>query len=684
MKMWQRLGLSTVLAGGALWGTASGVAANAPAQLALVWHQHQPRYPMRPGTRVFEQPWVRLHAAKDYVDMLTLVQAYPALRVTFNLTPILLEQLDDYARGATDRHAELALQDPATWSDATRREAGDRFFQVSQPMLAQWPALAKLKAKGWQALSTQDWRDAVVLFHLAWTDREFLRDEPYRSLAAKATGYTREDAQAILALHQKLMQDVVRLHRQAQDAGQIEVTTTPYAHPILPLLVDSHAARTAQGEDPLPATAFRFAQDAKMHVERARADYTQRFGRAPQGMWPAEGSVSEAVLPLFQAAGVKWIATDEEVLARSLGQDLNGPQRPALYQPYRVGDGPALFFRDRRLSDSIGFRYNQMPAEAAAADFMAQVQAIVAAHRGAPPLISVILDGENAWEWYPDDGKAFLNALYRGLTSTPGLKTVTPGAYLAAHASQPLPRLWPGSWINASFATWIGEPDENQAWEALQAARAAVARFAARHGEADKRTQVALETMYHAEGSDWFWWYGQDQNSGRDHEFDAAYRQLLTTAYRQIGETPPVALAQPFTGKKPAPAPRKPLKPKLDGVFSPGEWDGAKHVPATGQTMQADRPLEGVWYGHDATHGYVAVRFSGLRTGATLHIGTLPPVNLGGPAGTTTLPSGIRVAAGARVVEVAVPRALVPPKSPLQVRCRAQRLPETPVLVGNP
>jgi alpha-amylase/alpha-mannosidase (GH57 family) len=225
MKMWQRLGLSSVLAGGALWGTSAAVAADAPAQLALVWHQHQPRYPMRPGTRVFEQPWVRLHAAKDYVDMLTLVQAYPALRVTFNLTPILLEQLDDYARGATDRHAELALQNPATWSDATRREAGDRFFQVSQPMLAQWPALAKLKAKGWQSLSTQDWRDAAVLFHLAWTDREFLRDEPYRSLAAKGKGYNRADAQTLLALHQKLMQDVVRLHRQAQDAGQIEVTT---------------------------------------------------------------------------------------------------------------------------------------------------------------------------------------------------------------------------------------------------------------------------------------------------------------------------------------------------------------------------------------------------------------------------------------------------------------------------
>lgn len=681
--MLRRLCLGTLLVCGALVAPEPAPAAPPKASLALIWHQHQPRYPLRPGTRVFEQPWVRLHAAKDYVDMLTLAQQYPRLRVTFNLTPILLEQLDDYGQGATDRHAELATQEPATWPEATRREAGDRFFQVSKPMLAQWPALARLKAKGWRAMSAQDWRDAAVLFHLAWTDRDFLRAEPYRSLAAKGTGYTTQDARTLLALHQKLMQDVVRLHRAAQDAGQIEVTTTPYAHPILPLLVDTNVAREALPDDPLPATPFRFAQDAKLHVERAHADYLKRFGRAPKGMWPAEGSVSEAVLPLFQAAGVQWIATDEEVLGRSLGQDFNGPQRPALYQPYRHGNGPAIFFRDRRLSDSIGFRYSQMPAEAAAADFMGQVNAIVSAHRGAPPLISVILDGENAWEWYPDDGKAFLKALYRGLTTTPGLQTVTPSAYLATHTPQALPRLWPGSWINASFATWIGEKDENQAWEALQAARAAVERFAQRHGHQDPRTRAALETMYHAEGSDWFWWYGQDQNSGRDHEFDTAYRQLLTTVYRHIGETPPAALASPLTGNQALPGPRKPLKPRLDGVLSPGEWESAKHVPATGQAMQADRPLEALWYGHDVTYGYVAVRFSGLRTGASLRIGSLPPIDLGGPAGVSTLPSGIRVGAGARVVEVAIPKGLVPRRSPLQVWCRAQRLPETPVLVAR-
>ncbi|MEB3221939.1 MAG: glycoside hydrolase family 57 protein [Candidatus Sericytochromatia bacterium] len=678
--MLRHLALGALLASGMPGGAAPAPSDEPQAHLALVWHQHQPRYPMRPGTRTFEQPWVRLHAAKDYADMLLLVREFPTLRATFNLTPVLLAQLDDYAQGATDRHAELASQDPASWSEATRREAGDRFFQVSGPMLAQWPQLARLKAKGWQAMSAQDWRDAAVLFHLAWTDRDFLRDEPYRALAAKGQGYTTDDARALLALHRRLMNDVVRLHREAQDAGQVEVTTTPYAHPILPLLVDGRLAAEAQPGDPLPGRPFRFPQDAAHHVDRARLDYVKRFGRQPRGMWPGEGSVAQGVLPLFQAAGVQWIATDEEVLARSLGRDLVGEARGALYHPYREGKGPAVFFRDRRLSDDIGFRYNRMPAEEAAADFLGQVKAIAQAQAGGPPVISVILDGENAWEWYPDDGKGFLRALYRGLTTTPGLQTVTPGAYLATHQPRALPRLWPGSWINASFATWIGEEDENQAWEALREAREAVARFSRRHGETDRRARAALETLYVAEGSDWFWWYGKDQSSGRDHEFDAAYRGLLRTAYRQLGEAPPAALDRPFphaAGRHPQAG--RAFTPVLDGRRAPGEWDGAVQVQATGQTMQADRPLEALWYGHDARHRYVAVQFSGRRTGATLHLAPLAPVDLGGPAGVRTLPSGVRVAAGPRVVEVALPSRLLPASATLEVRCRDQRLPEVPV-----
>lgn len=662
-------------------GTAAPAPAAPPpeAQLALIWHQHQPRYPFRPGTRVFEQPWVRLHAAKDYADMVLLVREFPGLRVTFNLTPILLEQLDEYARGATDRHAELAAQDPATWSSAVRREAADRFFQVSDPMLAQWPQLSHLKAKGWTTFTAQDWRDAATLFHLAWTDRMFLKNEPYRSIAAKGGRYTRQDTQKILELHRQLMRDVVRLHKLAQDQGHIEVTTTPYAHPILPLLADGQLARKAQAHDPLPTRPFRFPQDASYHVERARDDYLRRFGRAPKGMWPAEGSVAQAVLPLFQKAGITWIATDEEVLGRSLEKDLSGAARTALYQPYRVGAGPALFFRDRQLSDAIGFRYNRMPAEAAAADFLDQVKAIMAAQKETPPLISVILDGENAWEWYPDDGDAFLRALYRGLTHTPGLTTTTPSAYLTSHTPHPLPRLWAGSWINASFATWIGEPDENKAWNALLEAREAIERFAQRHGSDDARTQAALATIYHAEGSDWFWWYGKDQNSGRDHEFDAAYRQLLRTAYQQIGQTPPTGLATSLSETEATPPPARPFTPHLDGVLEPGEWKGALRVQATGQTMQADRPIEAFWVGHDTTYRYVAIQFSGKRTGATLRLAPLASVKLDGPEGMSTLPSGVRVAAGAQVVEVAIPKALLPANASLQVRCREQQLPQAPL-----
>ncbi|MEB3196446.1 MAG: glycoside hydrolase family 57 protein [Candidatus Sericytochromatia bacterium] len=679
-----RMGAGAALLALLLAAPAQSAPPPAPAQLALIWHQHQPRYPMRPGTQVFEQPWVRLHAAKDYADMLLLVREFPRLRVTFNLTPVLLEQLDAYAAGATDRHAELAARDPASWPDALRREARDRFFQVSDPMLARWPRLAALKTKDWQAMSPQDWRDAAALFHLAWTDEEFLKAPPYQAIAAKGAGYTGDDISALLALHRRLMADVVRLHREAQAAGQVEVTTTPYFHPILPLVADGALAREAMPGASLPARPFRFPQDALFHVQAATADYQRRFGRPPRGMWPGEGSVSQSVLPIFQQAGIQWIATDEEVLARSLGRDLQGAARGDLYHAYRVGKGPAVLFRDRRLSDDIGFRYNRMSGEAAAADFLAQVRAIASAHAGRSPLIPVILDGENAWEWYPDDGKAFLRALYRGLTSTPGLQTVTPSAYLAAHAPRPLSRLWAGSWINASYATWIGEPDENQAWEALLAVREAVAHFAARVGDQDARVQAALRTLHAAEGSDWFWWYGKDQDSGRDHEFDAAYRNLLATAYRQIGQTPPAALARPFDGGASRPALTTPIQPQLDGVLAPGEWASAQSVHATGQVMQADRPLATLYHGHDARQRYLAVQFSGPRTGTGMRLDPLPTLDLGGPAGVTTLPSGLRIAAGVDVVELAVPFALVPATTTVQVFCRGQRLPENPLVLSAP
>lgn len=589
-----------------------------PLNVAVVWHQHQPQYPKRPGTRVYEQPWVRLHAAKDYLDMAAMAREFPGLELTINLTPVLLAQLDDYNAGATDRHAELAMKPADRLTAAEKDEARERFFQVSGPMMARWPRLQALKtapAARWDAAA---YRDAATLFHLAWTDPDFLAKPPLAALVRKGRGFSEAEKRLVLAEHRRLMAAVVPLHAALQREGRLEVTTTPYFHPILPLVHDSALATEALPQAPMPAGRYQRPEDAKHHVEAAVADYRRRFGVAPRGMWPGEGSVAQAVAPLFKAAGIRWIATDEDVLARSLGvklrdgEALTAEGRARLYRPYQVQGGPAIVFRDRKLSDDIGFRYSKMTGAAAAADLLGQLRAAQRARKpGDAGLVSIILDGENAWENYPDDGKAFLRALYKGLTTDPAFKTVTPSGYLASHAPTPLPRLWSGSWIGASYATWIGEDEENRAWDLLADARTAVAAHGAKHGQAHPGYRAAMAKIYAAEGSDWFWWYGQDQDSGRDHEFDAAYRGLLAAAYRDLGQAPPRDLAVPIVqlGATPTRTPRAYLAPRIDGPMDRTEWAKAGSLFAEGGAMAVGgRPFDALFYGWDKQHLYLAIQ----------------------------------------------------------------------------
>lgn len=591
-----------------------------PLPVAIVWHQHQPRYPKRPGTNVYEQPWVRLHAAKDYHDMAAIAREFPGLRITINLTPVLLAQLDDYLAGATDRHEQLAKRDPATFTAAERAEARDRFFQVSGPMLARFPRLAALKALPAARWTPADFRDAAALFHLAWTDPDFLARAPLAALVKKGRGYVAKDVQAILAEHRRIMAEVVPLHRKLQDEGRLEVTTTPYFHPILPLLHDTDLAREALPQAPLPAARYRRPEDAAWHVRAAVTDYTKRFGRAPRGMWPGEGSVAQDVASLFKQAGIRWIATDEDVLARSIGTKLRDGERltaqggHALYRPWQVADGPAIVFRDRKLSDDIGFRYAKMPGAAAAADLLDQLREASRWPRGNDALATIVLDGENAWENYADDGKAFLRALYRGLTTDERLTTTTPAAFLEGRRPVALKPLWAGSWIGASFATWIGEDEENRAWDLLARAREAVAAHAKRHGEAGAPYRRALDKIHAAEGSDWFWWYGQDQDSGRDHEFDQAFRGLLAGVYRDLGQAPPPDLGVPIVqlGATPTRKPSAYLAPRIDGPFDRTEWAKAGSVFAEGGAMATGgRPFDALFYGWDKAWLYLGVQHAG-------------------------------------------------------------------------
>ncbi len=610
--------------------------------LAIIWHQHQPVYFKDPETGLYAKPWVRLHAAKDYVDMAAMLEAFPNVHVTFNLTPSLLRQLDEIAAGARDTYWAHTLIPADQLGDDDKRFILRYFFDINPKIIERFPRYLELQARrptdeesmeaaihgGW---SEQDFRDLQVLFNLAWVDPDWLAEEPLAALVEKGRDFSEEDKQVVLDEHIRLVKEVVPLHRRLQESGQIEVTMTPFAHPILPLLIDTNLAKEAMPSAELPAPPFRYGRDAVAQIERGIELYRDHFNRDPRGMWPAEGAVAQAMVNMVGRAGLRWMASDEGVLAKSLGMDSftrNSDdvvqQADVLYRPYTVqgADGipVAMVFRDHLLSDKVGFTYSGLPGEVAASDFIQRLHAIKdeleAEGAEGPHLVTVILDGENAWEYYENDGKAFLRTLYQRLSEDPEIVTVTPSEYLARFPTEPtasIENLWAGSWIDHSFSTWIGEDEENRAWDYLRQVREVVQKYenGTRTPPSEAALEEAMTQLYIAEGSDWFWWYGADQNSGSDEDFDQQYRETLKAIFRALGEEPPAWLDVPIIAQQaasPTQAATALITPRVDGQVGADEWTAAGYYAVGGGTMAAtSRLLRGMAYGFDARTLYLRV-----------------------------------------------------------------------------
>ena len=565
--------------GGDSTGPATGFRVGAKFYLALLWHQHQPLYKdtAHPGPKSsYRQPWVRLHALRDYYSMAALVAEHPGVHLTINLTPSLLWQLEDYLeRGATDRALELTLKPAETLSAAEQAEMLGGFFDAHwHNQIFPYPRYKELfnQRVAAQPFSAQDLRDLAMWFHLAWFGQEFREGDvrfatgenvSVQGFVRQGHGFNHSDIEAMVAEQYKVMRAVVPLHRSLQERGQIEVATTPFYHPILPLLVDTDRATIDRPGAQYPPR-FHHPEDADAQVRLAVAYYQRLFGRPPRGMWPAEGAVAQFVVPIFARHGLRWIATDRGVLARSgrWGYDVDNPE--VLCQPYRAqeqGRSLSVFFRDSELSDAIGFHYQAYGDYGqAAAEFLQQIKERFADRLtdAADPVLTVILDGDNAWGAYREDARPFLHALYGLLERDTEIETVTfaeyldgdPARGLAAHPAveqQQVHDLFTGSWINewgsapgVDLGTWIGEDEENRAWSMLGETRAALARVGATPASA----AAAFEALYMAEGSDWFWWFGEDQDSGNDVEFDELFRMHLANVYRAIGVEPPAMLAR--------------------------------------------------------------------------------------------------------------------------------------------
>ncbi len=601
-----------------------------PIYLSIIWHQHQPVYFKDPETDLYVRPWVRLHAAKDYVDMAAILEGYPDIHATFNLTPSLIGQLDDLQAGAKDLYWVIAEVPADELTENQKQFLLDRFFDTNRKIIARFPRYQELLVKrdAGDEFATQDFLDLQVLFNLAWTDPDWLAQEPLAGLVEKGRDFEEADKEIILAEHERLIQEVIPIHKRLQDEGQIEITMTPYAHPILPLLYNTDLAREALPDVTLPASRFAYGIDAVAQVERGVELYEDHFGQAPRGMWPAEGSVAQEIVTMVAQNGIEWMASDEGVLANSLGFDnftRNSSdvvvEADQLYRPYYVegrrGGPVAMVFRDVMISDLVGFIYSGMAGEDAAEDFVDRIHAIrdELNESGAegPHLVSVILDGENAWEYYDNDGKEFLHSLYQMLSDDPLIETVTPSEFLEIAPDQPeIEDLWAGSWISHDFSTWIGEEEENRGWELLVDTREFLDLYITgnRQGSiTEEALEEAMDQMYIAEGSDWFWWYGADQNSGNDDSFDQQYRNTLKQVYLALGEEPPTVLDVPIIPEQAVTADVASsglISPTIDGIVEDGEWDAAGVYEASGGAMAAAQPyFDSLAYGFDAKNLYL-------------------------------------------------------------------------------
>ncbi len=604
-----------------------------PLSVLFLWHQHQPLYKDALTNR-YELPWVRLHATKDYYDMVALLDEFPQVKANFNLVPSLLTQLDDYAEGkAQDKFLELTLKRSA---DLT---VEDRQFILQNFFMAHWEHMVDphlryrelLDKRGRMTTSEslsrtqkyfkeQDWRDLQVWFNLTWFDPLWREKDPViKELFEKGKNFTEEDKQKLAGKQREVCGRVVAKHKELQDRGQIEVTTTPFYHPILPLLCDTESARAALPQIALPSHRFQHPDDAREQLRRAIEDYARRFGRAPQGMWPSEGSVSEEAAHLFMEAQIRWIATDEEVLARSF--PAGSFRRDDIYEPYKLTAGDKtlhFFFRDHELSDAVGFVYASWDPEEAAKDFMRRLQDIRTQikDKARPHVVSVILDGENCWEYYKQDGLPFLRALYKRLAAEPTIQTVRGSDYLDhTPDTKTLPKLWSGSWINANFEIWIGHTEDNSAWDFLYRTRQFLQNTLDALPDRKDSTEArqAWEEIYIAEGSDWCWWYGDDHSSANDETFDYLFRKHLMNVYSLLGEKVPEDLHLPIKKKRlkaPITSPVDFITPTLDGrVTNYFEWQAAglyhTEAGATGTMHKAENLIKTIYYGFDLQNIYL-------------------------------------------------------------------------------
>ncbi|MCB1737507.1 MAG: glycoside hydrolase [Gammaproteobacteria bacterium] len=546
-----------------------------PLRVVLCWHMHQPSYADLAGGD-YALPWTYLHAIKDYVDMAAHLESVDGARSVVNFAPTLLEQIVDYGQQIeTWTQTGTGLRDPLLCALAGPVLPTDRLARANlisaalrvnhERVVNRFPAYRRLADIAEDFCKTpedviylddQFISDILFWYHLGWIGETVRQHNPQvKAWMEQGRRFTLADRKAMLVLVGELVGSVIPRYRALHEAGKVELSVTPYAHPIGPLMLDFKSGQEAWPECVLPDLAGYpdGEQRFRWHIEHGLKVFEEHFGHRPPGCWPAEGAISDPTWKILEEHGFTWAATGQGVLGNTLARagrkDLD-KDHAWLHRPYqRDGGTIRCFFRDDGLSDRIGFEYATWHADDAVGDMIHHLTNIAKANRERPcTVVSIILDGENAWEYYPDNGYWFLRGLYEKLAAHPGIELTTFDECVNAGVAEIAPPLVAGSWVYGTFSTWIGHRDKNRAWDMLGDAKA-VFDAALAAGKLDDPTRLASAERQLAicEGSDWFWWFGDDNPGNTVSDFEALYRRHLANLYHLLGAEPPEYLSHAFT-----------------------------------------------------------------------------------------------------------------------------------------
>ena len=588
--------------------------------IAFLWHMHQPPY-QDASTGTYLLPWVYLHATKDYYDMAVLLEKHPRMKANFNLTPCLLEQLQEYQNGTVnDQTIDLLMRPPEKMSPEERVTVLKLcFLGCPETLIQRFPRYRQLynffKAHGsiqdaLDSLEDEHFRDLSCLFLLAWCGPTLQAEPAIKEISLKRKRFTEEDKRVLLEKGKELLQKIIPLYRSLHLAKRIELSTSPFYHPLLPLLYSNSQALEANPYCQLPSARFSAPDEVERQIAFGLSYFEKTFGFRSEGMWPPEGAVSQAIVDILKTK-VRWIATDEEILRKSLGGEVSKEER---FMPFKH-DSLVLFFRDRVLSDHIGFVYSRWPNEKSVQHFMWEAKARADEARDESALLLIAMDGENAWEYYPDGGFPFLDALYTAIENADFLEPVTLSEYLQRHeVTEEIEHVSTGSWINGNLDTWIGDPVKNKAWEylahAYQVARDVAHIECAIHGGGETSDEFKPCYLMRAEASDWFWWFGKGHASQYKKEFDYLFRQNLKAVYQRASLAPPQYLDRPVDANGTEMVGTRPtayISPEITGSRdSFYKWTGAgKCEFQHGAVHRLEPLLAALYYGFDTENVYI-------------------------------------------------------------------------------